>query len=174
MSVDTAAIPRQRLLNVLSTLLESLHEPTAVPVLRTLRPGAIRAGGARIPGTSYELDPEQAATAMQQLLAIRGAFPPGLPPALAQADMDARFAALTGKDPPRLSSLYAQCTAEVDAGESLPMVLLRLLNAVEALFTPQQARRLDHLMYSWGQKPQELDDMPVQQFVAQFVRNVAP
>jgi hypothetical protein len=54
------------------------------------------------------------------------------------------------------------------------LVLLRLLEAVEAMFTPQQARRLDHLMYAWGQAPLELDEMPVQQFVAQFVRNAAP
>jgi hypothetical protein len=167
-------IARQRLLVVMSTLLESLHEPAAVPVLATLKPGYMQSGGARIPGTSYELSVERAAEAMEKLLALRGAVPPGLCLAFAQADMDARFAALTGKDPPRVSSLYPYCTNVVDAGQSFPLVLLRVFDAVEALFTPQQARRLDHLLYSWGQAPLELDEMPVQQFVAQFVRNAAP
>ena len=168
------AIARRRLLVVMSTLLESLHEPTAVPVLATLKPGYMQSGGARIPGTSYELAPERAAEAMEKLLLLRGAVPPGLCAAFAQADMDARYAALAGKDPPRVSSLYPHCTNVVDAGQSYPLVLLRLLEAVEAMFTPQQARRLDLLLYSWGQAPQELDEMPVQQFVAQFVRNAAP
>lgn len=158
----------------MAMLLESLHEPTAVPVLATLGPGHMKAGGARIPGTSYELAADRAAEAMHKLLAMRGAVPAGLSPAFAQGDIDARFAALTGKPPPRVSSLYPYLTDEIDAGESLPLVLLRLLDAVEALFTPQQARRLDHLMHSWGLAPQELDAMPLQQFVAQFVRNAAP
>jgi hypothetical protein len=174
MSIDPYALPRQRLLVVLATLLESLHEPTAVPVLATLSPGAIRSGGARIPGTSYELAAEQAIEAMDRLLAMRGPVPPKLLEALAHSDIDARFAAITGREPPRVNSLYQYCTAEVAAGESLPQVLLRLLDAVEAMFTPQQARRLDHLLYEWGQSPQELDSMPIQQFVAQFVRNAAP
>jgi hypothetical protein len=174
MVTDQVAVTRQRLLIVLSMLLESLHEPTAIPVLATLGPGAVRSGGARIPGTSYELTAERATEAMRQLLEMRGPIPPGLLPALAQADIDARFAAISGKPPPLVSSLYPYCTAAVDAGESLPLVLLRLLDAVEAVFTPHQAKRLDSLLYSWGQAPQELDAMPVQLFIAQFVRNAAP
>jgi hypothetical protein len=168
------AVARQRLLVVMSTLLESLHEPAAVTVLATLKPDYMQSGGARIPGTSYELSTERAAEAMQKLLELRGAVPPGLCAAFAQADMDARYAALAGKEPPRVGSLYGFCTNVVDAGQSFPLVLLRLLDAVEAMFTPQQVRRLDDLLYSWGQAPLALDDMPVQQFVAQFVRNAAP
>ena len=168
------AIARQRLLVVMSTLLESLHEPTAVPVLATLKPGYMESGGARIPGTSYELTVERAAEAMEKLLLLRGPVPVGLCKAFAQADLDARYAALAGKEPPRVCSLYPYCTNVIDAGVSFPLVLLRLLDAVEAMFTPLQARRLDLLLYSWGQAPRELDQMPVQQFVAQFVRNAAP
>ena len=168
------AVARQRLLVVMCTLLESLHEPTAVTVLATLKPGYMQSGGARIPGTSYELTVQRAAEAMEKLLLLRGPVPAGLCAAFAQADLDARYAALAGKDPPRVHSLYPYCTNVVDAGVSYPLVLLRLLEAVEALFTPQQARRLDLLLYSWGQAPLELDEMPVQQFVAQFVRNAAP
>jgi hypothetical protein len=168
------AIARQRLLVLMCTLLESLHEPSAVPVLATLKPGYMQSGGARIPGTSYELTVERAAEAMEKLLLLRGPVPVGFCKAFAQADMDARYAALAGKDPPRVSGLYPYCTNVVDAGVSFPLVLLRLLDAVEAMFTPQQSRRLDHLMYAWGQAPLELDEMPVQQFVAQFVRNAAP
>lgn len=168
------AIARQRLLVVMCTLLESLHEPAAVPVLATLKPGYMQSGGARIPGTSYELSVERAAEAMEKLLLLRGPVPAGFSAAFAQADMDARYAALAGREPPRVSSLYPYCTGVVDAGGPFPLVLVRLLDAVEAIFTPQQARRLDNLLYSWGQAPLELDEMPVQQFVAQFVRNAAP
>jgi hypothetical protein len=168
------AIARQRLLVLMSTLLESLHEPAAVTVLATLKPGYMQSGGARIPGTSYELSVERAAEAMEKLLLLRGPVPSGFSAAFAQADMDARYAALAGKDPPRISSLYPWCTNVADAGGPFPLVLVRLLDAVEAIFTPQQARRLDNLLYSWGQAPLELDEMPVQQFVAQFVRNAAP
>jgi hypothetical protein len=168
------AVARQRLLVVMCTLLESLHEPTAVPVLATLKPGYMQSGGARIPGTSYELSAERAAEAMEKLLLLRGPVPAGLCTAFAQADLDARYAALAGKEPPRVSSLYPYCTNVVDAGGPFPLVLVRLLDAVEAIFTPQQARRLDNLLYTWGQAPLELDEMPVQQFVAQFVRNAAP
>jgi hypothetical protein len=168
------AVARQRLLVVMCTLLESLHEPTAVPVLATLKPGYMQSGGARIPGTSYELSAERAAEAMEKLLLLRGPVPAGFSAAFAQADMDARYAALAGKEPPRVSSLYPYCTNVVDAGGPFPLVLVRLLDAVEAIFTPQQARRLDNLLYTWGQAPLELDEMPVQQFVAQFVRNAAP
>ncbi len=59
---------------------------------------------ARIPGSSYELSAQRAAEAMDKLLALRGTVPPGLCPAFAQADMDARYAVLAGKEPPRVAA----------------------------------------------------------------------
>jgi hypothetical protein len=35
-------------------------------------------------------------------------------------------------------------------------------------------RRIDALLYDWGQLPQQMDAMPVQKFIAQFVRNAPP
>ena len=81
MMAETNADPviaRQRLLVVMSTLLESLHESAAVPVLATLKPHYMQSGGARIPGTSYELTVARAAEAMEKLLLLRGPVPPGL------------------------------------------------------------------------------------------------
>ncbi len=54
-------------------LLEALYEPAAVPVLATLKPADMRPGGARVPGTSYELEAPQATRVMRELLALRGA-----------------------------------------------------------------------------------------------------
>ena len=111
---------------MLASLLESLHEPTAVPVLATLGPGDMRAGGARIPGTSYELTPERATEAMVAAAGIsRRLSARACLRRWPRRTWMARYAALTGADPPRVSSLYVHCTAEADAGESLPQVLLR-------------------------------------------------
>ena len=75
---------RQRLLVVLAALLEALYDRKAVQVLSTLKPTDMRSGGARIPGTSYELPPRTAASAMQQLVEMRGCLAAG--PLLAAAD----------------------------------------------------------------------------------------
>ena len=32
-------------------------------------------------------------------------------------------------------------------------------------------RRIDELLFSWGQTPELIDETPIQRFVAQFVRN---
>ncbi|MBS0575006.1 MAG: bifunctional 2-methylcitrate dehydratase/aconitate hydratase [Proteobacteria bacterium] len=55
---DTA---RHMLLDSLACALLALRHPACVERLGPLVPGAILAGGARVPGTGYELDPAQAA-----------------------------------------------------------------------------------------------------------------
>jgi hypothetical protein len=173
---DTAAA-RQRLLITLAALLEALYDHSAVQVLSTLKPADMRSGGARIPGTSYELPPRTAARAMQQLLTLRGsAMAAPLLEALADADVAARAAALSGLAPPTMSSLYSLCTAELDSpgSDSIRSTLLRLFQVCEQMFTLTHMRRLDELLYNWGQAPQEIDAMPVQRFIAQFVRNAPP
>jgi hypothetical protein len=174
--VDENAAARQRLLVVVAMLLETLFERSAVQVLSTLKPADMRSGGARIPGTSYELPAATAARAMQQLLALRGGHAAALFSALAEADMEARFAALTGKTPPAVGSLYMHCTADIAASgsESIRDALIRLYDAAGKLFTLTQMRRIDELLFSWGQNPAEIDAMPIQKFVAQFVRNSPP
>jgi hypothetical protein len=137
----------------------------------------MRSGGARIPGTSYELPPRTAARAMQQLLAIRGVTrADALLEALADADVAARHAALTGHQPQVVGGLYPLCTADLslDGSQSLRAALLRLYVVCEKMFTLTHMRRIDAMLFEWGQSPRLVDAMPVQKFIAQFVRNAPP
>jgi hypothetical protein len=177
MTPDEVAAARQRLIVALAVLLEALYDAEAVKVLATLKPADMRSGGARIPGTSYELPARTAALAMQQLVAARGFTAAAtLFDALADADVAARQAALSGTAPPTVATLYPLCTpALATAGsESLRAALLRLYQICEQFFTLTHMRRLDELLAEWGQAPEQLDTMPVQRFVAQFVRNAPP
>jgi hypothetical protein len=174
MSMEADAAARQRLLVVLAAMLEGLYDDAAVQVLETLKPADMRSGGARIPGTSYELPPRTAARAMQQLLAIRGVSTANaLTDALADADVVARLAALTGQPPPLVGRLYPHCTAalSLEGSDSQRSSLLRLYVVCEKMFTLTHMRRIDELLYEWGQSPAQMDGMPVQKFIAQFVRN---
>lgn len=177
MSVQQDVIARQRLVTLLAALLEGLYDDAAVKVLETLKPTDMRSGGARIPGTSYELPPRTAARAMQQLLAIRGVNEgQAFADALADADVAARAAALSGQQPPVVGSLYPLCTPALalQGSESLRAALLRLYTVCEKMFTLTHMRRIDEMLVEWGQSPQLIDAMAVQKFVAQFVRNAPP
>lgn len=176
MAADPGALPRQRLLVVIAMMLEALYERTAVQVLSTLKPQDMRSGGARVPGTSYELPAATATRAMQGLLALGGGRADALLGALAEADIAARFAVLTGKPPPQVSSLYPHCTPDIAAAgsEDLPGALRRLYLAAERIFTLTHMRRIDQQCFAWSERPGSLDEMPVQQFVARFVRNAPP
>jgi hypothetical protein len=167
------ALARQRLLAVSAVLLEALYEPGAVQVLATLRPADMRPGGARVPGTSYELESPTAARAISGLLALRGVRADALAQALAEADLVARYAMLAGQPPPMLSTLYPHCTPDitVPAADSFEAALQALQAAAEKIFTPGQARRIATLADQWRQQPASVDTMPVQLFVAGFVRN---
>ena len=90
--------------------------------------------------------------------------------------MAARQAALSGAAPPLVSGLYPLCKPALAAAgsESLRAALLRLYQVCEQLFTLTHMRRLDELLYAWGQAPEQIDTMPVQRFIAQFVRNAPP
>lgn len=173
MTPDLNAPLRQRLLAVTATLLESLYDAGAVAVLATLRPADMRPGGARVPGTSYELEADNAARAMRELLALRGVQADALLQALAQADLIARYAVLAGQAPPTLASLYQHCTRDIatPAAESLDAAVTALQAAGEKLFTPGQARRIAALCEKLRAQPESLDALPVQQYVAGFVRN---
>lgn len=173
---EDRAIARQRLLIVLSQLLESIYRDEAVKVLATLRPTDMRSGGARVPGTSYELEVPRAAQAMQQLLALAGARADALLQALAAADATARLAALTGKTPPEVADLYAHCTADIAiaGNETLLTAMRRLYDIADKVFTLTHMRRIDILFNEWTADPASLDRMPVQKFVASFIRNMPP
>jgi hypothetical protein len=170
---EANAIARQRLLVVTAQLLEALYEPAATQVLATVKPADMRPGGARVPGTSYELEAAQATQVMCALLALRGGQADALLAAIAEADITARLAVLTGKEPPLLAVLYPYCNAKTAAegSDSHESALKRLYVAASRIFTVTQMRRIDELVYQWKQQPERLDAVPVQQFVARWVRN---
>lgn len=170
---DIHAATRARLLAVMAALLDGVFEPGAARVLATLKPADMRPGGARVPGTSYELEVGNAARAMQALLALRELRADALLAALAEADIVARYAVIAGQAPPKLASLYPHCTRDIDApgSESLEAALKALIAVTVKVFTPTQTRRIARLCKGWREDPASLDAMPVQQFVAGFVRN---
>jgi hypothetical protein len=171
---DSNELPRQQLLVVTAMLLEAMAEPGAVAVLATLKPADMRPGGARVPGTSYELDAGQAARVMRELLAVRGGRADALLAALADADIAARRAMLAGTGPPRLASLYPHCIGAGlagTAGDSFEAALKRLYQAADRIFTLTQMRRIDAQCFEWKERSELLDSVPVQQFVARWVRN---
>jgi hypothetical protein len=168
------ASQRVCLLLSLASLLEALREDAAVKELAGLKPGNMLPGGARVPGTSYELPTDVAALLMARLTMSRGEAPLAVLQALARADAEARHALLTGIAPPPVSSLYMHCPQGPQGGMDFNAALRRLMKAAEALFTPTQALRLDELLASWEDEPATLDEMPVQRFVAQFIRNAPP
>lgn len=173
MNTEADATARQRLLVVTAQLLEALYEPSAATVLATLKPADMRPGGARVPGTSYELEATKATLVMGALLAQRGGKADALLAAIAAADITARAAVVSGKEPPLLSALYPYCTDKTAAegSDTHEGALKRLYVAAHRLFTLTQMRRIDELVYQWKQQPERLDAMPVQQFVARWVRN---
>lgn len=167
------AAPRQRLLAISAALLEAVFDAGAVAVLSTLGPRDMHPGGARVPGTSYELEAETAARAIRDLLALRGVRADVLAKALANADLLARYAMLAGETPPTLTSLYAHCTPDLSppGSESLEAALAALESVGARIFTPTQSRRIAQLCEQWRADPTRVDAMPVQQFVALLVRN---
>jgi hypothetical protein len=176
MNAEEIAVARQRLLVVMAMLLEALYEETAVAVLSTLKPADMRPGGARVPGTSYELPAATATRAMQQLLAQRGGRADALLAALADADIVARMAALSGTPPPTLQGLYAHCTPECAAtgSDTLQDAMRRLYAACEKIFTLTHMRRINEQFRKWNADPAVIDAMPVQLFIARFIRNAPP
>lgn len=170
---DFHAATRPRLLAVTAELLEALYDPASVQVLSTLRPEDMHPGGARVPGTSWELAPATATRAMRALLAVRGVQADALVEALAQADQVARYAVIAGQPPPTLASLYQHCTRDINApgGDGLEAALKHLLAAAEKIFTPTQSRRIAQLCQLLRADPAKLDVIQVQQYVAGLVRN---
>jgi hypothetical protein len=176
MQTPEASIENQRtcLVLALASLLEALRETEAVTELAGLKPSGMLPGGARVPGTSYELPTDVAAQLMARLTMRRGEAPVVLLQALARADAQARHAVLTGAVPPLVRSLYPDCPPVASTGTDFDSALHRLMNAADALFTPTQALRLDELLAGWEEAPDTLDEMPVQRFVSQFIRNAPP
>jgi 2-methylcitrate dehydratase len=116
---------RYCLMDTLACGLQALAYPACRKLLGPVVPGAVMAGGARVPGTSYELDPVQAAFNIGAMvrwldfndtwLAAEWGHPSdNLGAILAVADYQARGAVMAGKTPPRVRELL---TAMIKAHE---------------------------------------------------------
>ena len=137
---------RHCLIDALGCGLEALHEPECAALIGPLVPGSMMPGGARVPGTSLELDPAQAAfcttlmlsrpASRRNWLASGGAFGA----LLAVADYQARKAIMEGKPPPRVRDVLAAMikTAEIEgvlAGEGATFRSARI--AITTIVTTQ-------------------------------------
>jgi 2-methylcitrate dehydratase len=109
---------RRYLIEALARGFESLRDPQCAALMGPLVPGAVMPGGARIPGTSLELDPAQAAFCLGVMLCASrsGEDSLGLPygcgaaslaAVLATADYRARKSSMEGKPPPTLREALA-------------------------------------------------------------------
>jgi 2-methylcitrate dehydratase len=119
---DTA---RYCLMDTLACGFQALKYPACRKLLGPVVPGAVMAGGARVPGTSFELDPVQAAFNIGAMvrwldfndtwLAAEWGHPSdNLGGILAVADYLARNALMTGKSPPTVRDVL---TAMIKAHE---------------------------------------------------------
>src|ERR1700728_1180444 len=107
---------RYCLMDTLACGLQALQYPACRKLLGPVVPGAVMAGGARVPGTSYELDPVQAAFNIGAMirwldfndtwLAAEWGHPSdNLGGILAVADYLARKAVMTGQAPPTVRAV---------------------------------------------------------------------
>ena len=120
-TIDRASViatARDCLIDALGCGFEALRDPECAPLIGPLVPGALMPGGARVPGTSLELDPAQAAYCTGLMLcrsasgchwaALHGgqaADPIGA--TLAAADYRARTATMEGRQPPKVRDLLS-------------------------------------------------------------------
>jgi 2-methylcitrate dehydratase len=112
-AIETA---RHCLIHCLGRGFEALRDPECAPLVGPVVPGALMPGGARVPGTSLELEPVQAAfcigllfcrrvSADHWLASVRAYAGDWLGAILAVADHQARKAAMEGRTPPRVRDL---------------------------------------------------------------------
>src|SRR5262245_29186644 len=136
---------RYCLMDTLACGFQALAFPACTRMLGPVVPGATLAGGARVPGTSYELDPVQAAFNIGALvrwldfndtwLAAEWGHPSdNLGGLLAIADWQARQATATGRRPPTVRDLL---TAMIKAHE---------IQGVTALENGYNRVGLDHVI----------------------------
>lgn len=106
-------IARSGLMAALACAFAALRSGDCTRLVRPLVPGAVMPGGARVPGTSFELDPVQAAFSLGVLVSEARADPLADPPSehlaalLAVADYLARRAILQGSAPPQIRDVLA-------------------------------------------------------------------
>ena len=116
-SESAFAAARRYLIEALARGFESLRDPECTCFVGPLVAGAVMPGGARVPGTSLELDPAQAAFCLGVMLCRSpgeewpdlpyGCATASLAAVLAIADYVARKASMEGTAPPTIRDLLA-------------------------------------------------------------------
>jgi 2-methylcitrate dehydratase len=125
-SDSAIAMARHCLTDALGRGFEALRDPDCACLIGPLVPGAMMPGGARVPGTSLELDPPQAAFCLgvmfcptagsnldPELPALHQAAGP-LAASLATADYRARKATMEGAAPPRMRDVLVATVKAVE------------------------------------------------------------
>jgi 2-methylcitrate dehydratase len=132
------------LMDSLACAFKAVQEPTCAQLLGAVVPGATMAFGARVPGTSFQLDPVQAAFNIGTMVAWHDVNDPALATAsghladnfgaiLAVADYRARKALAEGATPPTVRDVSAAVIAAHE-NASLEWARMARVNA-----TPTQA-----------------------------------
>jgi hypothetical protein len=165
----------------LAALLAAVNSAAGATLPEQVR-GQSQPGGARIPGTSFELAPANAAAAMVTLLQGCGAghddgpFVPRLAETLAQADAASRAAPGHGQTGPLIAEVLAVCstglarpTDEMHSTALVPPMeaaLAELATSLITQFRPDEANRV----LACFANPVALAAMPVRDFMALLVR----
>jgi 2-methylcitrate dehydratase len=121
-AINTA---RHCLIDALGGAFEALREPECAALIGPLVPGSMMPGGARVPGTSLELDPAQAAfcTSLMLCRSASGSHWPtsrsgyvadAFGALLAVADYQGRKAIMEGKSPPKVRDVLAAMIKTVE------------------------------------------------------------
>ncbi len=130
--------------------------------------GQSQPGGARIPGTSFELAPAAAAVAMAALLQGYGdaAFVQRFAETLTHKDSASRVAPGYGQDGPLMAEVLAVCMPPSVAAPDDVAPLVALASALQFQFRPEEAQRV----LACFENPAGLVAMPVRDFMALLVR----
>ena len=129
-SASALAAARDCLIEALARAFEALRAPRGAALIGPLVPGALMPGGARVPGTSLELDPAQAAfcTGLMLCRAASGSQREALPSGraadpiaaiLAVADYQARKAIMEGKPPPKVRDVLGAIIKALEIQDGL-------------------------------------------------------
>lgn len=159
-SACAIATARHCLIDALGGGFEALREPECAALIGPLVPGSLMPGGARVPGTSLELDPAQAAFCTGLMLSRSGSRSHWLPSRhgraaeafgalLAVADYRGRKAIMEGRSPPKVRDLLAAMikTLEIQgvlAAEGATSQLMRI--AATTMVTAQLGGALGQIV----------------------------
>jgi hypothetical protein len=146
---------RHCLIDALGGGLEALREPECAALIGPLVPGCLMPGGARVPGTSLELDPAQAAFCTTLMLCRPASHGSRLRSGgafgalLAVADYQGRKAIMEGNSPPKVRDLLAAMIKAVEiegvlAAEGATLRPARI--AVTTVITAQLGGTLGHIV----------------------------